>query len=488
MQAMLADFELARAVDAWRGLRKRTHRPYQPSRLLHLMNTPPIHQSGAPSNLCRAEVAIAVLAVVGLAYLVQLARPLHLEPDSVCYILTAEGAVQGSGFDCPSCVHARCPIGYPAGYPAILAMLIKANMAGARTFVLVNLTFLAMGLISTFGILRLGFGFERRAALWLCSMFLLSFPVFKYSAVPLSEYAFFGLASTAVYLVTRAVRTEARWAAWLASAILLSFIAMGVRTIGIALIPALGWCMIGRLGGMRSIKALATQNRRVTVVVSAALVMLALSVGWAVLRSDYVTGDLPSRLADAGLVSMLLQTWNYRLAEWGQLAANVPVARVPAFFRVLLPGIGAIAFGVWVVAIWVRRRDLGPADIFLLAYVGIMLVWPYSDTRFWLPVEPLFLGSLGSVSTRLGRLSKLRFLMVSYCLLFGAAGVVGHAFNTRRALLGRSFALEFRDDYLGPAYRAAWGLPQAAPRLAVDSTAVRLILQYERRYGSIQGR
>lgn len=41
----------------------------------------------------------------------------------------------------------------------------------------------------------------------------------------------------------------------------------------------------------------------------------------------------------------------------------------------------------------VRRRKLSHVDVFLGCYTAILMVWSFTDVRFWMPVFPLLLSN-----------------------------------------------------------------------------------------------
>ena len=104
----------------------------------------------------RTVVRLGLIGIIA-TYAIQAPRPLHLTPDSVCYLLTAEVAAQGNGFDCAGCPPRRCAIEYPPGYPALVALLIRADLAGPLSFFVLNTLLLGVGMAAAYGILRLTF-------------------------------------------------------------------------------------------------------------------------------------------------------------------------------------------------------------------------------------------------------------------------------------------------------------------------------------------
>lgn len=423
---------------------------------------------------------IVGLVLIGAVYLAQLVRPLDLQPDSVCYLHTAELGAQGRGFGCPGCDRRHCSIAYPPGYPMVLAGLIRADLATPAAFVLLNIVCLGIGLVAAVGIWRRAFGLSLTLALGLSTLVLLWYPVFRLANNPLSDFLFFGLALWSVYLATVAERSTG-WRKWrfLLGATMLAYAAFKVRTVGVALAPALAWAALAgplraRLAGWWGL-----YPRRV-ILGAFALAAAGVTAGLTLRHSPYVTGDL-RRQYGQGLVSTLRRAWGYRLTEFGELGLNVPVGKMPPALIPVVASCGALVVGVVFYCLWQRRRAWGAAEVFVLAVAAIMAVWPYEDARFWIPVVPLFFGLLASAISPLSPRSRWRRGAFWAMCVFVTLGLAGEVYNTRVSLAGSHFAALFADDYLGPVYREAWGMPRPADTLAVDSTAIHVLRRFEPR-------
>jgi hypothetical protein len=414
------------------------------------------------------------LGLVACLYVVQLVRPLDLQPDSVCYLRVAELGAEGHGFDCAGCDRRHCSIAYPPGYPVVLAALIRADLAVPQAFVLVNLVCLAAGLLAAIAIWRRAFGISLTAGLGLACLMLLWYPVFRLVNNPLSDFLFFGLALGAVYLALLA-RDSGGWHRWglLGIATVLAYAAFEVRTVGIALAPALAWAALAPGQGATLRRRLA-HPRAIAVGALGAVVAAAL-----ILRhSQYVTVDLKTQYGN-GLLATLLRVAGYRLTELGELAVNVPAGKLPAAAAAVIPPCGAVLLVALLYCLWRRRRLLGPPEVFALGLAAIMSIWPFEDARFWLPVLPIFLGLLAwGVRPALARVAT-RSAAAVVVGLFVAIGLAGEAYNTRVSFSGNGFPMLFADDYLGPVYRAAWGMRSPGDTLPVDSTALHVLQRFE---------
>ena len=166
---------------------------------------------------------------------------------------------------------------------------------------------------------------------------------------------------------------------------------------------------------------------------------------------------------------------------------NVPVARLPPALSPFVFAVGAVALLVTLIALWTMRRHSGVVGVFLMSYFAIMSIWPYQATRFWIPVIPLLVGLVACTLKPMLVRRRPRLLIVSYVVVFVTVGFAGQAFNTRRSWTGDGFPRLFADEYLGPAYRVAWGIADAADSASVDRAALGVILRYEPRVRDPEG-
>ena len=430
----------------------------------------------------RLRVAHVALVLLAAAYVVQLVRPLHLEPDSVCYLLTAEKVAQGQGYGCPGCPKQHCSIVFPPGYPAMLSALIRTGWATAWSFVIVNLLFLALGLVAAYGLCRRSFGLGPDGSFAVCGLTLLSYPVFRYVNTPLSDFLFLGLALLSVLALVAAAALQGwtRAGAIAAGAILAGF-AILTRTIGVALIPAIFWACLGGSSAPARLRALLRGPSRAVVIgvgVGALLAVGCAAFVW-LRHSDYVRG-LGAQYG-RGLGGTLLRAWGYRVTELGELFANAPAAKLPAPLHVFISALGAVGVMVLAYCAWSKRADAGPAEVFALTYAMILFVWPFADVRFWIPILPLLAAWVFWLLRRGGLSRPVRLAVAGYAALFCLTGVVGIGYNTRISFSGRRFPGFFHDRYLAPVYRVAWEEPEPGDSVAADSAALRVLRAYEPR-------
>src|SRR4051794_7582125 len=79
----------------------------------------------------------------------------------------------------------------------------------------------------------------------------------------------------------------------------------------------------------------------------------------------------------------------------------------------------------------VRLHDrLAAVDVFTASYLVILLIWPYQDARFWIPVSPIFLGYAALIWERTPASPAVRRAGVAYLGAFGMLGVFAPAHST----------------------------------------------------------
>jgi hypothetical protein len=356
---------------------------------------------------------------------------------------------------------------------------MRAGIASGTTFVVLNLVCIAVVLVASNELWRREFAIQPTTRLLLAVILLLWWPVFRLANNPLSEFLFLALAtgSIVVAMATAQAASVFRRAGGMAITAALALAAFKVRTVGVALAPAIVWAFVSSPERLQ----LAVKRVRAHPALFAMGGLVLLAIAALVLsKSQYVTGDLQTQFG-RGMWPTLLKTWGYRLTEFGELTLNAPAGKMPTAVQPIVPVIGAGALIVFAWLFWRRRRVLGPAEVFALGVAGIMFIWPYKDARFWIPVFPILLGLCAWVVIHTPSLRARPVVPATVIAVFLGVGVVGEIYNTRISITPSQFPSRFSDDYLGPAYRAAWGVRPANDTMPVDSTALRLLREYEPR-------
>lgn len=171
------------------------------------------------------------------------------------------------------------------------------------------------------------------------------------------------------------------------------------------------------------------------------------------------------------------------LRNWGEVAANVPRGRLPDAADPAILAAGLAATIVLALGLWRFRAAFGPVDVFALAYLVLIFVWPFEDARFWLPLLPLALGYAYTVLRPLARTRARAALIGAYCAVFAAAGVAALAYDTRLTFSGCRFPDRYGVEGAGldlrPTYRTAFGVARPGDEARVDPQALAVLRRYE---------
>ena len=311
--------------------------------------------------------------------------------DDGVYMIIGEALSHGDGL-----VYGGVPgdvpaVKFPPLYPGLLSLLwVVLGSVGSVTLAaeLLNLLLMAAagGLLAW--ALHDGAGFRRREAVSLGALAFVSADVWRTALVPLSEPLFLALACAALALWHRASRRgEVRWAALLAALLVATVL---TRTAGAAVVAGFAVALAVR----RSVRAAAAVS-------APALLAMAAWGAWTSLRAAAIPEGLRDVLGPYGgwLAGQLIGSPGAFLAGLPTHANNV-VGRVLAL---LVPGLTGP--WLWAVAVplgaaalggaWVLARRLAPLPWLALAYLGMLLTWPYVDRRLVAPLHPWLIVAVG---------------------------------------------------------------------------------------------
>ncbi|MGO9227889.1 MAG: hypothetical protein ACLQKA_01575 [Bryobacteraceae bacterium] len=422
---------------------------------------------GKTAALANAEkTQLAVLLILLLVYFLQVATPLRLHPDAVKLLAVAESVVHGHGF-----LFQGRPTQQPPGYPALVALLIQLHLARVWVLVGLNMVFLAIGLVAVRSI----FESELSGGLpvfHVCLISLLSFVFIKYSAIPLTDTIFFCVSMLCVAMMNRPHSSGLNLRNVAVSVVLL-VASVCLRKIGITLIPALLYTLLFQ-PRLRLYAARLPLRIKVIGILAAALVAAAvlLATRIATMLFYFKVGLGGSTVTDAARGIL-----NFRLKELGEMAANLPYTACPAIVQHALPFIGALAFLLVLGGIASRRKRFSAVDVYFVSYLAVLLVWPFYDPRFWLPVIPLLIAYCGLSLSRLAQRGIARQILNGYLFLFAAVGLVTLTLNTAVSFSGASFT-DIYPEYHAT-YCAAWHCKEGFDAAKVDQDGLQVLRDYK---------
>jgi hypothetical protein len=392
------------------------------------------------SNLNSRLLLLALFAVCFL-YLLQMWSPLRLNGDSVELLSIASSAADGHGF-----VYQGEKTRYPPGYPAIVACLDRAGLARPWTLVGLNAMFLFLALACTNYV---AFHHFKLNANWCQATLLftaLSFALIKHFPLTLTDIPFFGTGMAAVALTVRAENELGRgYYAWWAAALVTSLFSMLIRPTAIALFPCLLWSLGVKLG----VGKLLLSNRKILFGCAALTVVLACVTAVLLLPTIYVRGALLV-FAHEGIGRGIRATLRYRMEEIGELILNAPISKLGR----ASPLIWLAAFvGIAILAMIARRCKLRGVEVYLASYLFIVLIWPYGDARFWVPVLPLIYAEVFSLAQPWTLMGWKKSAAIAYSGAYTLMGLAALAYSTWITFSGPNFPARYGDGNLRPTYQ-----------------------------------
>lgn len=370
-----------------------------------------------------------------------------MNTDAIEFLEIAASVSDGEGF-----LTNGQPSHYPPGYPLILAALDRAGIASSAVMIGLNLAALALGLACACYVLARSMEVGRDGLLLLACMTLFCWVIVKHVTLPVSDMPYFGVSLASLAAATRAAECRGlRRVYWLGGAAVLAALAIATRTIGVALAPALALAACAGFSWTGIRRRWETHRRVATLTLSG--VVAALIGGAAALGSTKYAREM---IRDWRGVGDLVR---FRLEDWGELLLNGSQAQLPQSLQPLVM-VAGLAFAA-LMALGVRsRRSIAAVDLYVAAYVAILLVWPYRDARFWAPVVPLLLG-YGWVGVReLARSHRgaVRWIGAGYLTGYVAMGLVALGYTTWLSLSGDRFADRYGGGIYRASYLAAFGL------------------------------
>ncbi len=393
------------------------------------MNSALRRREGTPlasSHVTSARVSTAFVIAIAALYLFQTATQLRLDTDAVRYLTAAASLADGNGLP---------PIGVPLGYPVLIGGLERIGLGSVAFIVALNCIFLAVGMLAIGYLLRDSSRSDKR---WIIIFSLLSLPIVKSVAMPLPEAAFFGTSLASVLLMTLAPKSHGRRRLLLLiAAALVAAVAVALRTVGIALVPALFWTLYLALRskGTRKRVILGIAFWGLLVITTAAVAFDGTSwlryVAEGLQRYSY--GNLPKNI--------YYRSWSV-FHSIGEVAVNIPSNRFP-HRRQVFSIIGILAM----IPFFPRsRREMTPARVYLISYLGILLLWPFTAIRLWMPVIPLLV-SEGWLSRSVIETTRFsRIAMRAYLGWFMIMGFAAIAYTTRISFAGKNFSKLYGAD------------------------------------------
>jgi hypothetical protein len=407
--------------------------------------------------------------VLCLAYLIQLASPLRLNTDATSFLTLASSFLDGQGF----VIDGR-PTHFPVGYPLMVVALERSGLACSASIIGINLLMLALACASTAYLLRRSFQLQTDVIVFIGILTLLCWVIVKHATLPQSDLPYFGFAMACLATLTWSIdQPPLRRTLGIGIGVTLMIAAILVRTVGIALVPAVVLSCLPRTGWEK----LPGWFRRYPARSASLFVLLMSAVAGgcvAVTQTRYFKEMLAEWVGWGELAQ-------FRLVDWGEMVVNTSIAKLPGTLQTIVciaGGIGALV----VCCGALRRARLEIVDSYALTYAAILTVWPYRDARFWMQIFPILAAYSWLAYERFADRKWIRRAATAYVAAFCLMGGVALIYSSRISLSGERFPDLYGGGVYRDSYRASSGTQAEATseNKNVDFQLVQLI----KRYGS----
>jgi hypothetical protein len=315
----------------------------------------------------------SLLILLAFCFGLQVFSPLRLNTNAIVLLSMADSAAHGGGFfDNGQTV-------FPPGYPALLAVLMRAGLAHPWTIVGMNAAFLSVGLFAAYSLLIREFFANKSVALIICSFFLLSFVVVKHFTIPLTDVPFFCCSMCCLAVMSRTMKMDWNWqfvilavAAWL-----LAVAAITVRRVGVALFPPSVFMIVCSPHFKSLLKCLSRRAKLIIVVIS---IFVGIVTVYVVAKTSTLS-DFIGVAKESKISTLVLQNLSYRLTEFGELLVNLPMSKMPTKVHFMVPWIGLLLLLLTLIGLATKLKEVGPTEVFLVCYIGILFAWPFHDVK-----------------------------------------------------------------------------------------------------------
>lgn len=363
--------------------------------------------------------AWALIALLCLIYLFRTNEIIHYTGgDDAFYILLAKSIIAGEGYRDSFMASQPANVHFPPMFPLMLAGVVA--IFGANSFIMkliVSFAAAASLVLSYVLARRMKFAWPFVAAVWMG----FCFRFFNYTDLLLSETVFMAFTLGGMLAFDKWLEKEDLKFA--AITIVCCWIAEMTRTAGITIPVALGAAIFLKKG--RSKKAALTG-------LAAFVLLLVPLVLWSIrnkMVSDVSTSYLSQFLAvdpydptkglltPTGLIKRFFNGLKYYFVDTAGMIRPLDEDIAPVFLNLLL----AFIFWALVVAGFIRKaiEDAGVTEVFVAAFTGMVIIWPFLSYRFLLPAYPLlFMYAAHGAHSLTGLLSKaLKNAGIAVCSL-----------------------------------------------------------------------
>jgi hypothetical protein len=397
-------------------------------------------------NLHEHPGILAVFVVlIALLYGMNAFGNLRLNTDVVALLSSAISRAQGIG----QIFHGR-PTVFPPGYPFIVELQLRMGIASSYSLILFNWMLLLVGIGSFVLLLRTSFGFSWALSLVFAIFVMLNWAIVKHAPLSTTDIPYFGISLLSLLIIERAriAKDDPTAISMFLFAFALVAASIGIRRVGVALLPVWVAALATRPGWFQRLIAAPRlmQIIPVVVVLAGMVVLLVWFLSTVTLR------DYPESSTNA-LFARVIMSIEQRAREVGEVILNLPWRRIPSRTGGIFMIIGGIVVALALTGL-VRRRRVGVVEVYCLAYAAIILAWwaPVGEPRLIIPIIPfLFVYAfLGTASIDLARWEN--GLLVVWAIVYAAGGIAALYYSARLTSAAEQFPALYGSGY----YRATY--------------------------------
>ncbi|MBS1587471.1 MAG: hypothetical protein JSS82_18205 [Bacteroidetes bacterium] len=381
----------------------------------------------SPKNTRYASIALLVF--VSVLLLLNVFTPLRINTDVARYLNIMEYLQGKLGADSFAATDF-----YPHGYPRLLSLLSACGMLNVKVLVVINMLSV---LLAAYLFTQL---FPVRNKHLFIALVLLSFVNIKHITLPVADELFTFVLLLATLLAKKGFD---RNYAWFLPALLLALLSMYLRTAGIeffgGLLFYLVYLFVARYKSHKYFRLIASVT---TLGVLAGLVMVIVVLQY---KSSYLQQLMPEGPYARHYISKRL---GYHFRELGEVLVNLPSSQLAGRLHSNLVNYFFIMVGALVLLRMVSVAAAGklfkrvPVWV-VLCYVAMVLLWPFYDTRFMIPLIPFV---LYVVFPQLREGGDARYVHKGVMVLFVLTGFLSMAYSDALSLSKNRFLKSYGNE------------------------------------------
>lgn len=386
------------------------------------------HQSNKINKL-----ALRLFCVVMFLVLLNIFTPLRLITDGIRYLDILEYFKGGLGNNSTAANEVL-----PHGYPWVLFLFDKLPLPFPMIITTINILCVLLACYLLTKLLPV------ESKLIFYSLVLLSFVNIKHMTMPVSDQVFTLLFVASIYLWSQYFNGQRYY---IIAALILTAASIYVRTAGIAIGPGIIFYLIyssrAKLAGRKIL------TWEIVFVFLAALAVFIIKFSFFEAKIGYLSQLNLGAMLSAP--SSIIGRLELHFKEIGEMTLNMPYSKLAGTTKIggfdtvqyFLLVLGAVTFYIAVRAI-VKLKLMGSLAFWaFLIYLIMIFLWPFYDTRFLIPVIPVFIYLL---YTYLVKFIKMRYLKIVPLLIYISFGFLSLAYSDAISLNKTFFLKHYGAD------------------------------------------